>query len=95
MQDIKTAGVKGDGIADDTETINQAIKEMSKLGGGILRFTAGTYNVRTVHLLAMSGYIWMQMLPFRGFRVVMRRKQLGLVTGLTVRDFLLPILALC
>ena len=25
LQDIKTAGVKGDGIADDTETINQAI----------------------------------------------------------------------
>lgn len=52
LQDIKTAGVKGDGIADDTETINQAIKEMNELGGGILRFTAGTYNVRTVHLLS-------------------------------------------
>lgn len=52
LQDIKTAGVKGDGIADDTETINKAIKEMNKLGGGILRFTAGTYNVRTVHLLS-------------------------------------------
>ena len=25
---------------------------MNKLGGGILRFTAGTYNVRTVHLLS-------------------------------------------
>lgn len=48
LQDIKTAGVKGDGIADDTETINQAIKEMNELGGGILRFTAGTYNVRLI-----------------------------------------------
>lgn len=50
LQDVKTLGVKGDGVADDTDAINRAILETNRLGGGILRFTEGTYNVRTVHL---------------------------------------------
>lgn len=49
-QDVKTFGVKGDGIADDTDKINEAIAKVSKNGGGILLFDKGTFLVRTVHL---------------------------------------------
>lgn len=48
--DIKTFGAKGDGISDDTDAINAAIEHVHSLGGGILSFTAGTYNIRTAHL---------------------------------------------
>ncbi|GAB6007613.1 glycosyl hydrolase family 28-related protein [Dysgonomonas reticulitermitis] len=48
--DIKSFGVKGNGIVDDTDSINAAIKHVHSLGGGILYFTAGTYNIRTAHL---------------------------------------------
>ncbi|MFD1629391.1 glycosyl hydrolase family 28-related protein [Pseudopedobacter beijingensis] len=49
-QDVKTFGVKGDGIADDTDKINEAIAKISNHGGGILLFDKGTFLVRTVHL---------------------------------------------
>lgn len=52
LWDVKTLGVKGDGVADDTEALNQAIEKLNSLGGGILYFPVGTYNVRTVHLLS-------------------------------------------
>ena len=42
--------VKGDGVTDDTEVINRAIMVVSAHGGGTIRFPAGTYNVRTLHL---------------------------------------------
>ncbi|RXK61689.1 endopygalactorunase [Lacibacter luteus] len=48
--DIKALGVKGDGIADDTEKINQAITYMNRIGGGTLLFSDGIYNVKTIHL---------------------------------------------
>lgn len=52
LWDVKTLGVKGDGVADDTDALNKAIEKLNSLGGGILYFPAGTYNVRTVHLLS-------------------------------------------
>jgi hypothetical protein len=48
--DIKSRGVAGDGQGDDTAEINEAIDYLASLGGGTLRFSAGTYQVRTVHL---------------------------------------------
>jgi len=49
-RDIKSFGVIGDGQSDDTEKINSAIAHLAELGGGTLRFSDGTYRVRTVHL---------------------------------------------
>lgn len=47
--DVKTYGVKGDGVTDDTDAINNLV-ERTSYSGGTLRFTKGTYNVRTIHL---------------------------------------------
>jgi polygalacturonase len=49
-RDIKSFGVVGDGIRDDTDAINNAIQWLANIGGGTLRFSAGVYQVRTVHL---------------------------------------------
>jgi polygalacturonase len=48
--DVKSFGARGDGQADDTDAINRALAHLAALGGGTLRFSDGTYNVRTVHL---------------------------------------------
>lgn len=52
LWDVKTLGVKGDSITDDTNALNKAIEKLNSIGGGILHFPAGTYNVRTIHLLS-------------------------------------------
>lgn len=43
-------GAKGDGITDDTEMINNAIRTIHNIGGGVLSFTTGDFPVRTIHL---------------------------------------------
>ena len=50
MLDVKTMGATGDGKSDDTEKINEALAFMNKIGGGIVLFSEGEYNVRTVYL---------------------------------------------
>ena len=48
--DTKSLGITGDGTADNTDKINAAIDSLSQIGGGTLLFSAGVYNVRTIHL---------------------------------------------
>ena len=48
--DAKKMGINGDSTTDNTEKINTAIDYLNQLGGGVLLFSQGTYNVRTIHL---------------------------------------------
>lgn len=57
-QDVRELGVVGDGRTDDTETINAAIAATARDGGVTLRFTPGTYRVRTVHL---RSHVWLEL----------------------------------
>lgn len=41
--DVKIRGAKGDGIANDTQIINEIITEVSSAGGGFVYFPRGTY----------------------------------------------------
>lgn len=50
LWDVRTLGVKGDAVTDDTDALNKAIEKLNGIGGGILYFPDGTYPVRTVHL---------------------------------------------
>ena len=48
--DVKSFGVKANGVEDNTDKINEATAYLNSIGGGTLLFSEGTYNVRTVHL---------------------------------------------
>lgn len=43
-------GVKGDGITDETDHVNALIAKANEIGGGVIYFPEGTYNVRTLYL---------------------------------------------
>jgi len=48
--DTKSFGIVADSTMDNTEKINGAIDYLNEIGGGTLAFSAGIYNVRTIHL---------------------------------------------
>lgn len=48
--DVKECGARGNGKALDTEAIQKALDECGKAGGGIVRFTAGTYLSKPIYL---------------------------------------------
>ena len=48
--DVKSMGVKGDGLTDDTDKVNEVIDYMSQIGGGVVLFTEGAFSIRTVYL---------------------------------------------
>ena len=47
---VRDAGAKGDGRANDTAAINKAIDECNKSGGGDVLFSAGTYSAASIRL---------------------------------------------
>ncbi len=48
--DVKSFGAVGDGVANDTAAINQAIEKCSAGGGGTVTFPAGKYGAGSIHL---------------------------------------------
>jgi polygalacturonase len=48
--DVKTFGAKGDGITLDTRSIQNAIDEAHENGGGVVKFSTGTYKIGTLIL---------------------------------------------
>ncbi len=45
---VKYFGAKGDGIANDTSSIQTAINTISNIGGGTISFPYGTYNITSL-----------------------------------------------
>ncbi|NSL90814.1 endopygalactorunase [Chitinophaga sp. Mgbs1] len=50
MMDIKRFGAAGKAGEDYTDAVNAAVLYLHRIGGGTLRFSEGSYGVRTVHL---------------------------------------------
>ena len=50
--DVKNYGATGDGISDDTQGINKAIKACSESEGGVVLLTSGTYLSGSIHLMS-------------------------------------------
>ncbi len=48
--DVKDFGARGDGQHLDTQAVNQAIDAAAKAGGGMVRFSPGTYLCYSIHL---------------------------------------------
>jgi polygalacturonase len=49
---VKDFGAAGDGQANDTAAVNQAIERSNREGGGTIHFPAGKYMVASVHLMS-------------------------------------------
>jgi hypothetical protein len=47
---VKDFGALGDGVANDTPAINQAIEKCNAGGGGTVSFPAGKYSVASIHI---------------------------------------------
>ena len=56
IYDARSLGLAGDGKTDDTQALNTAIERLSDNGGGIVEFKAGTFCLRSVHLLS---HVWL------------------------------------
>ena len=50
VYDVKRFGARGDGRTLDTQAINKAITTAASMGGGTVRFPAGTYLSVSIHL---------------------------------------------